>query len=378
MKDEKDTSSFFTCTLNFIRSNLSVLSVISTLVLVFLGWGIYHVSPLNTFEEIAYKQEQENLKRDYVQFHNDLGNLLLNVEQIDAAKREFEKSLEMDPLNQTARFSLFKCEVFGSVMNKTYDSEITGKQLEMILKESDNADPHAYLFLGDLHLFVNQSEALINYQKAINLDDSVAAAYAGMGYAYYLQDKHDKSVQMYEKALNISPWSQSCLNNLGYQYYITKDYQKAIDTYNKLLGINDKYLLSYYMISNSYRLIGDLESAQKYYEVLLVPLADKDIVDLKQNNRTWGFQIKSGEMFLYNFPEKKYYAYYNLALTHYLLGNERKTIEYFKRANDLHIDKDLETNVQKLVSSDIDNLQEEQPSLLNRSEEFRIKFLTQL
>ena len=89
----------------------------------------------------------------------------------------------------------------------------------------------------------------------------------------------------------------------------------------------------------------------------------------------WFYSFNSDIIFFYDYPEKKYYAYYNLALTYYLLGNETEAIQYVKKANDLQIDKNLELDVKKLINYDIDNLQEEESSFLNRTEEFRRKFL---
>ena len=80
-------------------------------------------------------------------------------------------------------------------------------------------------------------------------------------------------------------------------------------------------------------------------------------------------------IYLKNDPEKKYYAYYNTALTYYLLGDEKKTTEYVKRANDLHIVNHLESDVKELLDFDIENLQVEQSNFKNRTSEFRNIFL---
>lgn len=377
LKDDED-SSLFTCTFNLIRSNLAVLSVTSTLLLIFIGWGVYHVSPLNSFEELEYKQEQNDLKRDFVQFHNELGDYFLNIGQVDAAKYEFKQVLEVDSLNQTARYSLFKCEIFEPISNKTgYDPEISRKRLEIILEKSNYTDPHAYLFLGNLYLPIDKEKAFKNYQKAVDLDSSVAAAYEGMGIIYDHQNKPDEALEMYEKALSISPWNQNYLNDVADEYYEKKEYQKAIDSYDLLLKLNNKYLVSYYPISNSYRLTGDLESALGCQKALTILLEDDSVTDLENNQQIWYFHMEPGqEVYFLDYPEKKIYAYYNLALTYYLLGNENKTVEFLTKANELHIDEDLELNIKKLVIFDIDNLQKEQPIFLNRTEEFRKKFLS--
>lgn len=348
-------------------------SSIISFIAILLGWVSFGVSPLYTFQEIAYQQEQNNLKRDFVYFHNDLGNELLDVEQIDAARNEFKQVLEVDPLNQEARLNLFKCEVFSNAANSTvYDPEIVKKQLDEILEKDPN-DPHVYLYYGDLaHSFGEKEKALEFYQKAISLDDSVANAYAGIGYIYNEQNKTNESLEMYNKALNLSYWNIIYRNNIAVIYYDRKEYQNATACYDSTCRLNYRYLLPYYRFSSSYRLTGDLESALYYQEILVELLKDDNVTSLSINQCPWYLYAESREpIWFYNNPEKMFYACYDIALTYYLLGDEDKATEYMDKANDLNLNKNLKLNVMKLVNFDIKNLEEEQPNLQNKIKDFR-------
>lgn len=351
------------------------LSIISFFALL-LGWLAYGVSPLYTIQEIGYQQQQESLKIDFVNFHNDLGKSFLYVEQFDAARNEFKQVLEVDPLNQKARIYLFECDVFSEASDQRYDPEVTQKKLEELEREDKN-DPLVYLYLGDFAFRCNNREDAINYyQKTIQLDNSVANAYAGLGYIYDQQNKTDEALEMYNKALNLSRWNIRYRNNIAYIYYERNDYKNATDWYYNILLLDNRLLFPYYCYSNCCRQSGDLDSALVYQDTLIGLLDDENITNLKFNkDYSWFLYDKSREpIYLNDYPERKYYAYYSIALTYYLKGNENKTIEYVKRADGLHIDKNLESNMEKILDFDIDNLQKEQPNFRNRTIEFRNKF----
>jgi tetratricopeptide (TPR) repeat protein len=361
---------------SFVNSNWAICLSFVSLISIFLGYLIFHVSPLYTFQEIEYNQQQNNLKRELVQFHNDLGTSFLYVEQFDAARNEFNKTLEIDPLNRKARMSLFECDVFNEATgnNRNYDPEIVEKELQALLK-MNSSDPLPYLYLGDFFCNNNNTEtALDYYQKAIKLDNSVAAAYAGMGIIYYGKNKTDNAIEMFEKAYNLSNWNIAYRGNIAYIYYQKRDYKKALNWYNSIFILQNKYLEPYYGYSNSYRCLGDLENAREIQEAQINFLEDNVSKNLIINQDSFYYFANSGRtIFLYDYNEKKIYAYYNLALTYHLLGDKRKTLEYMKKANDLHINKDSEFNIKEILNSDIEELQEEQPNLKDRIAEFRNK-----
>ncbi len=364
----------FTHIVRLIFSNWTSLIAIVSVISLLIGWFAYGISPLYTLEEIAYKQQQENIKRDTVNLHLKLGNSFLNVAQLDEAKIEFEAALKLDPLNSETQLGLFKSDTFKSIEQRDFDPEIMEKKLKMILQENPE-DPHVFYFLGEIYRSIDSEQALKYYQTAIDKDPSIAAAYFGIGVIYDEQNKSDDALKMYEKAVNLSRWNQVFLDNLGDQYYQRKEYQKAIEQYELLLRLEGRFLVAYYTLSNAYRLTGNLEQARLDQERLIKLLGDANVTSMKRNQQAWFLRTRSNQVNFYDYPEKKFYAYYNIALTYYLRGNETEAIQYIKKANDLHIDKDLELEIKGLINFDIDNLQEEQSSFRNRTEEFKRKFL---
>ncbi len=386
-QEKKLLNQISSCSASFIRlfkfiiSNKANIFYILTIFTFLIGIFIYDISPFQPLEEIAAKQSEyqkiaadELKKSEIVSNRLKLGNSFLNVLQLDAAKIEFEEALKLDPLNLSARKGLFKSEFFKPIVERDYDPEIMDKRLMLILQE-DSDDPQALLFLGHIYSSIDSKQAIEYYQKAIDKDPSVAAAYFGIGVIYDEQNKHDEALMMYEKALSLSKWNQLFLDNLGYQYYLRKEYNKAIEKYELLLRLNEHFLSAYYIISNAYRVTGNIEQARLDQEKLIKLLDDENVTSLKRNKEPWFFSFGYEKVYFFNFSKKKFYAYYNMALTYYLLGNETEAMQYIKKAKDLHIDRESELDVKKLVDFDIGMLEEEQRSFLNRTKEFRRKFL---
>ncbi len=365
----------------FIESHRGIFLFFISILAFFIGWFVFAISPFQPLEEIAFKQseyrlteQQELIKSEMIDHHIKLGNSFLNVMQLDAASNEFEEALKLDPLNLSAKKGLFKSELFKPIVEKDYDPEIMEKKLKLVLEENPD-DPQAFLFLGEIYSSVDPDLALRYYQTAIEKDPSVAAAYFGIGVIYEEHNESDDALEMYEKALSLSKWNQVFLENLGRQYYMRKEYPKAIEKYELLLRLNGYFLSAYYTSSNAYRLTGNLEQARLDQEILIRLLDDANVTSLKRNQETWFFRAGAEETVFYDIPEKKFYAYYNMALTYYLLGDETDALRYIKKARDLHIDKSKELEVMKLMNFDIDDLQEEQSTLRTRTDEFRKKFL---
>ncbi len=377
MTTDKDNKNIFDNIGSYVVNHWSFfVSIISVLTLL-IGCLVYNVSPIHTIREISIKQHQENLKNDFIEYHNDLGTQFLKLEQYDAARSEFKQVLEVDPLNQQARTGLRECEVFKDISNTSSDPEITKMELDEMMNENTSS-PLIYLYLGDFALRIgDQKTALAYYQKSIDLDNTVADAYFNMGRIYDQQNQTDKAMEYYNKALNLSNMDLKFINGIAYLYYEKKDYPKAIKLYNYIYLLDSKYLLPYYSYSNSYRLLGNLNSALRYQELLIELLDDNNITNLEINkDHGWYLYANSKKsIYLENDPERKYYAYYSIALTYYLLGDEKKTIEYVKRANDLHIAKHLESDAKELIDFDIKNLQVEQPNFKNKTADFKNRFL---
>ena len=381
--NEKIPNSFVN-KLKDLSSCWPIFAAIISIILLIIAHFVCGVDFLHSFKQITFQQQQDEikqqedmLKNNFTKFHNNLGIQFLYVEQFDAATNEFNQVLNVDKLNQNATRGLFDCNVFREASNKTYNREITRKRLDALLNESPT-DPLPYLYLGDFAFSLNNlSSAEYYYKKAIDSNNSVAAAYEGMGNIYILKNDSDNALDMFNKAANLSPWNVKYLNNLANIYSDRKDYPQAQYFYSRTLTLNPNYLLPYYGYIDSLRFSGDLKDlnyALGCQEVLVGLLNNSDITNLTINNIAWTFTNKSGhKALLTNYNMKKQYTYYDTALTSYLLNKEDKAQEYLNKAKDLHLDPDSASKVERVLDLDIENLKEKWPEFRINTTDFRKK-----
>ena len=87
--------------------------------------------------------------------------------------------------------------------------------------------------------------AITEYGKAIQLDQTYAAAYYDRGYHYSLKQDHDRAIADYTKAIEIEPKTPGAYYNRGLAYYNKQDYEQAMADYNKAIELNPRYAIAY-------------------------------------------------------------------------------------------------------------------------------------
>jgi tetratricopeptide (TPR) repeat protein len=370
--------------MTFLSSNWPVFLFLFSILAVLIGWLVYRVHPLQPLEEIAHKQRQymaedESLlfKKRMVNRHLELGNTFLGTNQLEAAKIEFQRALELDATNVKAQMGVFKSDVFEPITpQRIYDPEVMKKKLMLILKENPE-DPHALSFMGNVYLYVDRKKAEEFFKRATAQDSSIAAGYYGLGLIHDIENRLDEALEMYEKALSLSEWNQHYLNNVAYKYLQKKQYKQAIEKYYLLLNLDQRYLLAYYTISNAYRLKNDFYSAKWYQNRLLALMDDEATTSLKRNIGAWFFHVESDKIIqFFDFPKKRCYAYFNIALTSYLLGLEEESKAFLEKARELETPE--EPSVKELVNFDISVLEKEQPDTIEKLNGFKQNFFLPL
>jgi tetratricopeptide (TPR) repeat protein len=353
---------------------ISVLSVLG-------AWILYDVSPLHPLKRIAYEQqeykhneEQRELTKKMVGHQLALGKSFLDIGQYEAAKREYQEALKIDPANNEAQMGLYKAGVYGPIQEQ-YSPEVVEQRINLIL-EVNPEDPHAYAFLGDLYITINEDTAIENYEKAKSLDPNVAMAYFGLGFLYGRRGRGrlDEAIEMLETASKLSKLNQKYLNNLGSLYAKNKQYSQAIEIYERVLKLDEAYLLTFCEIAKVHQLMVNFEEALVYQQQLVRDLDNPEISNLPKNKDVWRFEIGNEEMYLFDQLEKKYYAYYNLSVTLFLLGREEEAYKFMKEADGLQIyDSEL---IKVLVDFDLERLRNEKPALSGQIDAYRKKLFS--
>jgi tetratricopeptide (TPR) repeat protein len=169
--------------------------------------------------------------------------------------------------------------------------EINPKYMEAYLNRGA-----AYGKLGD------NRRAISDYDRAIKINPKCALAYLNRGVAVNELGNHTQAIEDYDRAIEFDPENADAYDNRGAAYAKLGNYSQAISDYNRAIGINPKHAWAYNGRGAAYARLGNKRQATEDY----------------------GRAIEIN-------PEYAE-AYYNRGILHQGLGNHRQAIEDYNRA----------------------------------------------
>src|SRR6266702_6218466 len=115
---------------------------------------------------------------------------------------------------------------------------------------------------GNTHYDTKQyKEAIVNYDRAVQLDQNYAIAYNQRGNAYYYLKEYQKAIADYNRAIELDPTMVVAYNSRGNVYYALKEYQKAIVDYNRGIQLDPNYAAVYNSRGNAYYYLKEYQKA---------------------------------------------------------------------------------------------------------------------
>ncbi|NWF88593.1 MAG: tetratricopeptide repeat protein [Ignavibacteriaceae bacterium] len=217
-----------------------------------------------------------------------LGELYLMLEKVDSAKICFTKGIEANK-----EFALNYCGLIKLNILDGNTSEIA-KNEELALDYSNEKDPEvylvmaegyskikdyakavpllnralelnkqylpAYIALGKINLEKSEgSEAVKNFQKAIDIDGKNPEALTWKAKIYVLINNYDGAIALLNEAIVADPTYAPAYNELAEIYYTKKDYAKAAENYSLYMDNSEvtlekkKRLASILYLSKDYK-----------------------------------------------------------------------------------------------------------------------------
>lgn len=240
-----------------------------------------------------------NIKPDYVEAYNNLGNCLVDQNKLDDAVVAYKKALTIEPSYADALNNIgivFKEQGNFDVALQYYSKAITaspnyhephtnmgnifkaqGKLKEAIkaygkaLKiEPQNANAHynmgvAYKELGEL------AEAIVFYKNALAIQPKHVQAQANIGVAYQGLGKLCEAIAAYNIAIEIDPLNVEAYINMGTTLSEQGKLEEAVEVYNKVLEINPENADALYNLGNVLREQEKLrEAVQAYVKAIAI------------------------------------------------------------------------------------------------------------
>jgi tetratricopeptide (TPR) repeat protein len=160
-----------------------------------------------------------------------MGDSLLSKGNLHLAFLQYERSLECNPLNIRVEYKK------GLTLLAGEKSDDAIKQFNIVLQKNP-AHAAAYEGLGRAFFQKkNYRTAEQHFRKALELDLKLWKSHNFLGNIYDYQAKYEKAIHEYKNALTLKPKNGVLYNNLGVSYSLARKHLKAVDAFSKALSV---------------------------------------------------------------------------------------------------------------------------------------------
>jgi tetratricopeptide (TPR) repeat protein len=197
---------------------------------------------------------------DFVDAHNNLGNVLKATGDLLRAEASYRQAIELAPMYADAHYNL------GIVL------EAMGRpaQARDAYKSTLDIQPDflpAYLNAGNAYKSLGQfDQALDYYGFVLEVEPRNVDALTNMGATYYELTRFDEAESTYRKALEIEPGHADTLYNLGVLLHERERYDEAIDAYHKAAEARPHYSECHVNLGYTLHKVGRLDEARESYQ----------------------------------------------------------------------------------------------------------------
>ncbi len=209
--------------------------------------------------EAAYRKILE-IKPDFAEAHNNLGNALSDQGKLALAEACYERAMDLKPDYAEAHNNL------GNALKDQGKLERAVACYEQALAfRADYAEVHnnlgnALRQLGKLEL------AAARYQQAIALKPTFAVAHNNLGNVLKDQGKLAEAAARYRQALALNPNYAEAYNNLGNALKAQGKLDQALASYAQALALRPDFAEAHYNLGNALKEQGKLDRAIAHYQ----------------------------------------------------------------------------------------------------------------
>lgn len=164
--------------------------------------------------------------------HVTLGTIDQGRGDYEAAVREFERALELDPESDAAYRGLAASYASLGKMDRAESA-----YLRAIAVRRDYWGSYSALG-GFYYTQARYDDAAAQFRRAIDFAPENARGYTNLGGIYYLQGNYKQAQELYEKSITLEP-NYRAYSNLGTLYFYNGRYADAARMFEKALQLND-------------------------------------------------------------------------------------------------------------------------------------------
>lgn len=279
-----------------ISSYTRALELNSNSPLTWYNRGVAHLESGEPMQAASDFEKAIRLAPAHSQAFFNLGNCYRALKNPARALEAYERSMRLDPADLPARVNRAATlrdlgafeqafEAYSEVVQQSPDADSfcnrgtclqrMGRQTEAIedFNRAIDLNPNlaeafcnlgiAYRSVGDL------PAALVAYERAIEITPSMVEAYCNKGVALKEAGRLEESIRTLKQAVSISPDHPETHGNLGVALQKSKQFGPAIASYNRAIELKPDYVDAHYNLALLHQELNQLEPALEGLEKVL-------------------------------------------------------------------------------------------------------------
>ena len=192
--------------------------------------------------------------------YGELGMMFMGLMQPDKAREAFEKAIEIDALNGTARGGL------GAIEAEEGNYDAAMEQLTLALRYSPGS-PVVLAMLSGLYLKKGDLEqATTNAEHALKINPKCVPALNNLGLVQKRSGDLETAIATFEKALELQKSFLPCRINLAQCYATEGQEEKAAEELERVLAFNPRIPLALFNLGAFHANRGQWRKAGEYFE----------------------------------------------------------------------------------------------------------------
>ena len=209
---------------------------------------------LNAIEKLIIDNPDDAL------IFNIRGACYAGLNQLNLAKENYEKAIELNPRYAKAHYNL------AGALHELDKLELSIQSYQNSIDiEPDYAEAHNNL--GNVFKEIGQlDDAISSYEKAISIKPDYIEAFYSLGATFHEAGKLEDTVQCYERVLELRPDFAGMHNNLGNVLRELGHFDKAVLSYEKAISITPDFVEVYYNLGITFQELKQLDNALSNYK----------------------------------------------------------------------------------------------------------------
>ncbi len=212
------------------------------------------------FESVDFLKGEIDKNPHSIPAWMSLGNCYLRLHLLEKAIEQYEFALAIDQHYEKAYVNI---ATINNELDKYQDTiDIVEEAFRNNVKK-----PILYCLYGEALAKIGMKlEAINNFKKALELDENIAEAYAGLGFVFCEDENHKSAVKFLKKAHELAPFNTDYLFVLVEENNKLGKYKTSIKYLKEIEELYPYDVNLYIAFMEVYILLDDIDKAIKYIE----------------------------------------------------------------------------------------------------------------